>query len=524
MINRFKNQHGSALVIVLALVIIAGILGFAAMSVAENQSLMVNRHQQREKALHFAEAGVHRYMGELNSDLTFYDTTESADLMNNDIAMEDGYYTLHIEKPSISNPFITIRSTGWYKNSDIKRTVEAKLYKKTTLSHIITANVNEARIDYFNRFIRGDVINGPIHINGTLITNGHTGEGFDGPVFKDKVTYSGEWKQDDTPSTTNDTTRFEQGLPVQVPALGMPETLDSSALEAKADLILNGRTCINIDEKNLIIKNRLESTQSKTIPDDGMLIYVKGNVGDKWDLNTANVFVSGKLDGRLTIVAEHDIYITAVDPTNWDRPKGSDTDTMNKSGSGGVTYKGLNMTNVNDKNSFEAAMNNQKSMLGLIAYRNVSILHSNWPDSSPGGLFDPSPYYYTSWDKYGNVGGSYTDASPYNMNIHASIYAITGSFEYELPREGNKKNLLTVVGSINQSLIGPVAGYAFNLLDLPPKYDLLNSRNAGYGKNYWYDPRLLYESPPSFVEPKSSGWEIVEWQEVSNPVVAEPEP
>ena len=52
MINRFKNQQGSALVIVLALVIIAGILGFAAMSVAENQTLMVNRHQEREQALH----------------------------------------------------------------------------------------------------------------------------------------------------------------------------------------------------------------------------------------------------------------------------------------------------------------------------------------------------------------------------------------------------------------------------------------------------------------------------------------
>lgn len=524
MSRRLDNQLGSTLVIVLALVIIAGILGFAAMSVAENQTLMVNRHQQAEKALHFAEAGIHRYMGELNNALTFYDTAESDDMQKDSIAFEDGYFELEITKPNIANPFITIRSTGWQKNSDIKRTVEARLYKKTTLSNIIATNVNESLIDYFNRFIRGDVINGPIHINGDLITNGNTGEGYDGPVFKDKVTYSGKWTRENTPVTTGDKTRFEKGEPVKVAAMGMPETLDSESFKAKAEsggYIYEGRTCIYIDGSTLKIRNKLNAIETKEIPSNG-IIYVWSNAGagDKWTLQSPNVFVSGVLDGRLTIVAEQDIYITASDPTDWNRPKGSVTDPRSKSGSGGVTYKNLNMSGITTKESLATALSNQKSMLGLIAYRNVSILHYSWPNEDPSGFLDPSAYYYTNWDKYGNVAGIYNDVSPYNMNIHASIYAITGCLEYEKPREGNKKNTLTVLGSIVQSSMGPVAGYAFNILDLPPKYDLLNSRNSGYGKNYWHDPRLMYDAPPGFLEPASTGWEIIEWQEVANPVEA----
>lgn len=514
MINRFKNQQGSALVIVLALVIIAGILGFAAMSVAENQTLMVNRHQEREQALHYAEAGLHRYMAELNNNLGFFDTQNSIDMQSTNIAFEEGLFRLKVTKPTTSDPHLIISSTGWQKDSDIKRTIEVKLSKKTPLSNIIIANVGENRIEYFNRFLRGDVINGPLHINGNLITNGRTGDGYDGPIFNGKVTYSGEWIEETLPSGVTDTTKFMQGEPERVERMGMPAI--GNNVEAKTDpgYVYEGRTCIHIIGNQLKIRNQLKSTETKPLPPNG-IVYVKGGLGDKWALNTANVFVSGQLDGRLTIVAEKDIYITASDPTDWDRPQGSVTDPRAKSGSGGITYAGLNMTNVTDAASLAQKLANCDDMLGLIANKNVEILHSNWPKQSSG-----SPaYYWDGWGWYGLGWGLYSDVSPHNMNIHASILAVTGSFKYEKYLEDSAKGDLTVVGSINQYTIGPVAGFGLNILDLG-KYDVFHSRISGYGKNYWHDPRLMYDSPPGYLEAAGNGWEIIEWQEVSNPVAA----
>ena len=46
MANKLKNQQGIALPAALFLVVIVTLLGFSAMSIAENQTIMVSRHQQ----------------------------------------------------------------------------------------------------------------------------------------------------------------------------------------------------------------------------------------------------------------------------------------------------------------------------------------------------------------------------------------------------------------------------------------------------------------------------------------------
>jgi hypothetical protein len=37
--------------------------------------------------------------------------------------------------------------------------------------------------------------------------------------------------------------------------------------------------------------------------------------------------------------------------------------------------------------------------------------------------------------------------------------------------------------------------------------------NSGYEKDYLYDPRLRYQSPPHFLDPVSSAWQVVTWAE-----------
>ena len=292
------------------------------------------------------------------------------------------------------------------------------------------------------------------------------------------------------------TTVFHAGDPVKVERTAVPQMNESIA--AEADHVYVGRTCIYLQGNSLKVRNQQsDSLESLTIPENGMVIYVKGGSGNnKWSSATGNVYVSGTLNGRLTIVAENDIYITATDPTVWSKPSSSAT----PAASGGVTYSDLGSASSINSGNIETVMASCDDMLGLIANRNVRILHMNWPSQTG---------YWTDWGS-----PKEKDVAPVSMNIHAAILAVTGSFEYEEPLQGPKKGALTVIGSITQYKTGPIAGFGPNILDLPGRWDLLHERLSGYGKAYYHDPRFMYDLPPNFLEPVNSGWEIVTWREL----------
>ncbi len=148
--NNFTNQRGIVLPMVLAIILIVTILGFSAMSVAENQTIMVSRHQQREQALHYAEAGINCYMAELNKS-PYNNFTAPSD----SIAFQDGYYKILSNLfPSayydttpifrrVPNLFEIVTLEYWRKNYDYKLTEsklkwkEAFLNDPSGLKHVI---------------------------------------------------------------------------------------------------------------------------------------------------------------------------------------------------------------------------------------------------------------------------------------------------------------------------------------------------------------------------------------------------
>jgi len=508
MTKHLRNQKGATMVIVLMLLVLLVILGFSAISMADNQTKRVSWHQQREQALQYAEAGIHRYMAELSKDPNFYKTQASTNMQNIDTVYQDGYFKIVCTQPSIADPYINVTSTGWHKNSaNIKRTITAKLQKKDLLQNAATTNTGSDVFWYTNRYMRGDVIYGPLHINGNLVVSGKVGDDYadGGPLFYDKVTYSGNYIIEPGSWFASDTKWFNpvyntvdgEVKPEKVPRTGMPSMNEDLRAQADEDYVFQGRTCIYIDGSTLYIRNKGGSRTSTSLPSNG-IIYVRGNTGNnKWGLNTANVFVSGKLNGRLTIAAENDIYITATDPTAWDTPNAAST----PASSGGVTYYDLNNQTITADNR-NTLITGCDDMLGLIANRNVRILHYYWPKA----------------DGYTNGWGSPSerDVAPNNLNIHAAICAVTGSFEYEEHRDGPKKGTLTVLGSVIQNRTGPLSGYSVNLVDLDSFTNItdpLHDRLSGYGRIFMHDPRMMYESPPSFMGPNNSGWEIIEWHE-----------
>jgi len=122
---------------------------------------------------------------------------------------------------------------------------------------------------------------------------------------------------------------------------------------------------------------------------------------------------------------------------------------------------------------------NSDSVLGLIAQRFVRVKHQVGTGCG------------------GNTGSYFN-----NLTIEAAILALNDSFIVDNWQCGNPLQVLTVNGAIAQKFRGPVGTFNGD-----------GSRNSGYAKNYNYDDRFRYRSPPYFVEPIKASWKVVRQNE-----------
>ena len=115
------------------------------------------------------------------------------------------------------------------------------------------------------------------------------------------------------------------------------------------------------------------------------------------------------------------------------------------------------------------------SVFGLIANNNVRVYHpvtrSNWNDP----------------DSCNNATGTME-----NVTIEAAILALTHSFVVDNFRCGDDMDKLNVIGAIAQKFRGAVG----------------TTEPTGYTKNYVYDDRLRYRSPPFFLDPVQAAWKV----------------
>ena len=91
--------------------------------------------------------------------------------------------------------------------------------------------------------------------------------------------------------------------------------------------------------------------------------------------------------------------------------------------------------------------------------------------------------------------GSCSDASggPTNISIQAAILAVNNSFTVDRYYCGGSLGTLSVEGAIAQQFRGPVG---------------TSSGSTGYIKNYVYDERLRFRSPPHFLDPVKAAWKL----------------
>jgi hypothetical protein len=121
-------------------------------------------------------------------------------------------------------------------------------------------------------------------------------------------------------------------------------------------------------------------------------------------------------------------------------------------------------------------------VLGLVADNNVAVYH---PVDSSGN----------------NATGTMT-----NVTLDAAILSLNHSFYVQNWASGAPLGTLHVNGVITQEFRGPVGTFCSTCS--PP------STVSGYAKDYNYDTRLKYLSPPYFLSPTQSAWGRISYTEL----------
>jgi hypothetical protein len=88
--------------------------------------------------------------------------------------------------------------------------------------------------------------------------------------------------------------------------------------------------------------------------------------------------------------------------------------------------------------------------------------------------------------------------------IQAAILSVQHSFRVQHYEAGTPLGNLNVTGAIAQIYRGIVGTFSGT------------SSYSGYAKNYVYDSRLKYLSPPHFIDPVQSAWGVVTWAELKS--------
>jgi hypothetical protein len=220
-----------------------------------------------------------------------------------------------------------------------------------------------------------------------------------------------------------------------------------------------GKTYIRFANNNMYVRNKGVTTMVG-VPSNGV-IYVDADPTQgscqpvqypvqtdyTEDAGCGNVYVSGTYSSSLTVASANDIIIA---PT--------------------TTSGTLDWTTLD-----ENLVKTQNSVLGLIANNFVRVGHKVIRGSSSCSNFS------TAMDNKG-------------LNIDAAILSLQHSFIVDNYNCGTALGNLNVTGAIAQRYRGAVG---------------TNGGNTGFIKNYVYDDRLRYRSPPFFLNPVDSAWGIV---------------
>lgn len=323
------------------------------------------------------------------------------------------------------------------------------------------------------QFVTGDELKGPVHTNDdNLLICGTPIFGRDGRLDAVEVTGDAPGYVRNgsscsaSPVINTPTRRFTANSP----ALNMPTSNEQLADVAESGgLVYSGRTVVRLKPGGLMDVTNYATgspvTQTNVAwPANGVL-YVRNNGACQPEFPTnaryteslacGNLYISGTYSESLTAAAANDVII---------RP----------------TAGGLLNNRSADGNLRGAA--GSDATLGLIANNFVRVAHMVNRNSNG--------------DCTTNVN---TTADPIvrNVTIDAAILSLQHSFIVDNYQCGDPLQVLEVNGAIAQKYRGPVGTSSGG------------NPQSGFIKDYEYDDRFRYRSPPYFLNPIDSAWDVI---------------
>jgi hypothetical protein len=326
------------------------------------------------------------------------------------------------------------------------------------------------------QFASGDAINGPLHTNdenlyicGTPVF-GRTKnqDGTSRPIKTDTVEVSGSGTGhvanpgdsdcDDTP-VVNTIVPANGAFKTKSEKLDLPESnaqLEQIAINSNSRY--KGETSIRLRDTVMDVTTADGTTTTGVAWPTNGVVYVSNTGSCEQDIPTSADYSKSPTCGNVYVSGTYSASLTIA---------AANDIIVAPTSSGSPTDANLTQTGSND------------AMLGLVANNFVRV-HHKVNRSSCGTAVAPV----------------LTD-----VTIEAAILALQHSFIVD-NYDCGKRGKLTVTGAIVQKYRGPVGkGTA-------------TSVTSGYLKNYWYDDRFRYRSPPYFLTPVDAAWDIVRVHEV----------
>jgi hypothetical protein len=305
------------------------------------------------------------------------------------------------------------------------------------------------------QFADNDVVAGPLHTNDDLYTcNNPTF----GRTSQDRIESGDGYR---TACGASEAPNFKGTFLQKQKAIGMPATNAQLATIAQTGYLLEGTQKVTLGASGITVQD-VQTGIIKTLayPSNGVL-YVKNDP-----------------DG-------------ACPPYQPLNPDGGTNFCGNVRLTG--TYGGdLTIATENDIIIDGDVKRSGDSLLGLIANQFVRVANPSTPADH-----DPPPSGQTQSNWCDNV------AATANRTIEAAILSLQHSFTVDNYYCGHPIGTLTVKGVIAQKFRGPVGTGGSS------------GASTGYIKNYQYDDRLAYRSPPNFLDPVQSAWRVSRYTEQS---------
>jgi Tfp pilus assembly protein PilX len=571
---RKDAEDGVVLVTVLLLTMIMLIIVAGTMAYAVGSQQISRRDQDWNAALSAAEAGLDDYLFRLNENDQYYlysATTAPPDgnqAFNTWVSVPDSGATSVTCTASansnipcfryktdvtslVSQGAIIVTSTG--RSRGVTRSIQATLRRKAFIDYLYFTDYETkdpaaydnnddytpaeaqtycamryyegrdiaGRVDYAGdtdtnnctdiSFITGDTVNGPLHSNDAIRICGDPA--FNGNVTTSWNPASGNKWVDGGGSCGSGPAFSRPGDPKYADPLTMPP--NNVAIKADADEALGGTGCLYTGPTAITLNSNgtmtvvspgtLSNSSSSVSPKPACLganqplpasgvIYVQNVPSTTTNPNyTAACRTSTQLEGTATV--NHPLgYPQKYDPTVYGCKNG---DVFLKGTlQGRLTIAADNNIDIISSVIYSTGTGGN-DLLGLVANNYVEIYH---PIDDDGSSAPSSDRDGNSTNGYYNLDLPGTSTAFHTPTIQAALLSVQHSFRVQNYKYGdNNLGSITINGAIAQKYRGIVGTFG--------------GSPTGYTKNYNYDTRLKYQSPPRFLTPLAAAWQIVTWVE-----------